>query len=149
MAMKVRRTFLDWAPIMDLQIASPTGQTGNEVSKRSNIFATSGRQPYGAISELRKGLEAKILIEADLGQTDGLTGSYGLWSFPDPFERGLHFFLTYPGATTAWLLNTDDEMEPSELNLDPESDTLLATITANNLVVQVTERALFVGSLTI
>jgi hypothetical protein len=146
MAMKVRRTFPDWAPIMDLQVVQSTGNAGDEVSNRSNIFATSGRQPYGAISELRKGLEARILIEADLGHSDGLTGSYGLWSFPDPFERGIHFFLTYPGATTAWLLNAEEEMEPSELNQDLESDTLLATITSNNIVVQVTERALFVSS---
>lgn len=147
MGLKVERTFPDWAPIMDLQIASPSGHSGRELSKRPNIFATSGRQPYGAISELRKGLEAKIFIEADLGQSDGLTGSYGLWSFPDPFNNYLHFFLTYPGATTAWSLNTQDELETCELNLDPESPTLLAAITPNNFVIQVTENALFVSSL--
>lgn len=147
MAAKVRRTFPDWAPIMDLQIASPIGQSGKELSNRSNILATSGRQPYGAISELRKGLEAKIFIEVDLGQSDGLTGSYGLWLFPDPFNSNLHFFLTYPGVTTAWSLNEEDEMEPCELNLDPENATLLAAITPNHLVIQVTENALLVSLL--
>jgi hypothetical protein len=148
MAMKVRRTFPDWAPIMDLQVASSAGQTGDRGSKRPSIFATSGRQPYGAISELRKGLEARVLIEADLGQSDGLSGSYGLWSLIDPFGRGHHFFLTYPDATSAWLLNTEDEMEPSELNLDSECGTLLATITSNNLIIQATERALSVSLIT-
>lgn len=147
MGLKVERTFPDWAPIMDLQIASLSGHRGRELSKRPNIFATSGRQPYGAISELRKGLEAKIILEADLGQSDGLTGSYGMWSFLDPFNGYLHFFLTYPGATMAWSLNTQDEMETCELNLDPDHPTLLAAITPNNFVIQATENSLFVSSL--
>ncbi|QDS72385.1 hypothetical protein FKW77_008528 [Venturia effusa] len=147
MGLKVERTFPDWAPIMDLQIASPSGQSARDPSRRPNIFATSGRQPYGAISELRKGLEARIVLEADLSQSDGLTGSHGLWSFPDPFNGHLHFFLTYPGATTAWSLNTQDEMEPCELNVALESATLLVAITPNNLVIQVTEHALLVSLL--
>ncbi|KAE9988992.1 hypothetical protein EG328_003308 [Venturia inaequalis] len=147
MGLKVERTFPDWAPIMDLQIATPSCHSGRDLSKRPNIFATSGRQPYGAISELRKGLEAKIFIEVDLRQSDGLTGSYGLWSFPDPFNGYIHFFLTYPGATTAWSLNTQDELETCELNLNPDSATLLAAITPNNFVIQVTENALLVSLL--
>lgn len=147
MGLKVERTFPDWAPIMDLQIATPSAHSGRDLSQRPSIFATSGRQPYGAISELRKGLEAKILIEVNLSQYDGLKGSYGLWSFPDPFNDYLHFFLAYPGATTAWSLDTQDELETCELNLDPNSATLLAAITPNNLVIQVTENALLVSSL--
>lgn len=144
---KLERTFPDWAPIMDLQIASPSGHRGRELSKRPGIFATSGRQPYSAISELRKGLEAKIFIEADLSQSDGFTGSYGLWSFPDPFNGYLHFFLTYPGVTTAWSLNTQDEMETCELNVHLKSASVLVAITPNNIVIQVTENTLLVSSL--
>ncbi|TID20590.1 Cleavage/polyadenylation specificity factor A subunit [Venturia nashicola] len=147
MALRVERIFPDWAPIMDFQIASPSGHNGRDLSKRPNIFATSGRQPYGAISELFKGLEAKIFIEVDLRQYDGLTGSYGLWSFSDPFNGYLHFFLTYPDATTAWSLDTQHGLETCELNLDPGSATLLVAITPNNFVIQVTENALLVSSL--
>jgi hypothetical protein len=145
MALKVRRTFSDWAHIMDLQIALPMSPLGSEGSRRPYLFATSGRQPYGAITELRKGLDATIMMEADIAQTDKLTGSYGLWALPDPFDRGIHFVITYPGATTAWLLNLEDELEPSNINAAPEYDTLLATITPNNLVIQVTEKALLIS----
>lgn len=146
MALKVRRTFSDWAPIMDLQIA---GHMGSEGSTRPYIFTTSGRQPYGAISELRIGLEAKVLMEADLAHSDGMTGSYGLWALPDPFDRGIHFFLTYPGATTAWLLNQADELEHSDLNAEPNSDTLLATFMRDNRIIQVTEKAVTIRSLSV
>jgi hypothetical protein len=138
-----RERLPNWSPIMDLDIAQPTGAPGVPSSNRPSIYITSGRQPHGAVNELRIGCEAKVSLEADLSVADELYGAYRLWALPDPFDsRSTYVFLTYPGATTTWHFSSDEEVTAVDIQAECHSATLLAKLLHGNIMLQVTETSL-------
>jgi hypothetical protein len=133
----------NWSPIMDVDIAQPTDASGAPSSNRPSIFITSGRQPHGAVNELRVGCEARVSLEADLSVADELTGAYGLWTLPDPLDPySTYVFLSYPGATTTWHFSSDQEVTPVDIQADCQSATLLARMARDGIMLQVTENSL-------
>src|SRR4051812_34000819 len=113
MRLRPRARLPDWAPIMDMQLVQP-----NLRSMRSKIIVTSGRQPYGAISELRIGYEAVTYLSADIGDGDAsLRGAYGMWVLPDPLSGGVHFICAYPGTTAAIYMSRDEQLGASDIQV--------------------------------
>jgi hypothetical protein len=133
----------NWSPIMDLDVAQPTGSPGITSLNRPSIFITSGRQPHGAVTELRIGCEAKVSLEADVSIADELVGAYGLWAFPDPLDsHSTYIFLSYPGATTTWHFSSDQEVTPVDVNAECNSATLLVRMVQNRIMLQITETSI-------
>jgi hypothetical protein len=138
-----RERLPNWSPIMDLDVAQPSGPPGVTSSNRPSIFITSGRQPHGAVTELRIGCEAKVSLEADVSVADELAGAYGLWAFPDPFDSySTYIFLSYPGATTTWHFSSEQEVTPVDIKAECNSATLLASMVKEKIILQVTETSL-------
>ena len=133
----------DWSPMMDILLVQQKGR-----GDRPGIFTTSGRQPYGAITELRKGLEARITVEAKLSEDKSLVGASVMWALPDPFNRGTHFVFSYPSMTTCVFLSADwhDTLEP-EIPVDSARSTILAALTPDNNVLLVTDNVISVSNL--
>ncbi|KIW02685.1 uncharacterized protein PV09_06122 [Verruconis gallopava] len=137
-------TLPDWAPIMDLHV-----DEGNKGFGRSAILATTGRQPFGALSELRIGNEARISSIADLTQLDeSFVGANGLWVLQDPAGELVHLVTSYPDRTTAVCLSTDGQLEESTITLENDRNTVFAAITLNGTIVLVTETNITLQRLT-
>ncbi|KAF2419608.1 hypothetical protein EJ08DRAFT_702787 [Tothia fuscella] len=150
-------TLPNWSPIMDLEIAQPRVREGAGVAgSRPSIYTTSGRQPHGAITELRIGREAKVIMEVDVAEADGMNGAYGIWAvgewtLDDPAEEepilGNILFVSYPGSTSTWHYSAAiHKMQHIELDADLNHATLLAVETRDELILQVTEKSLLLVS---
>ncbi|KAK7518170.1 mono-functional DNA-alkylating methyl methanesulfonate N-term-domain-containing protein [Phyllosticta citriasiana] len=136
----------DWSPTLDFIVANqPSNKTGI-ASTRKRILSTSGRSPYGSVSELRTGYDAKIgLFEED----SIFSGVTGLWSLPDANERGVFFLLSLPGGSE--LLHISDDAQQIDMGFDEETcglDLSVETIACANIeksmALQITPQSLVV-----
>lgn len=64
----------DWAPLTDFTVNRLSNLPLPHDRKRSNIFVSNGKAPYGEISQLRRGIRALVN-----DTFEGLKGSTGLW----------------------------------------------------------------------
>ncbi|KAK6441793.1 hypothetical protein LTR95_001987 [Oleoguttula sp. CCFEE 5521] len=148
MAMQPMATLSNWASCTDLLVSSLPYSSGRSTRSRDSIFVTSGRQPYGAVTELRRGLEARLSAYIEL---EDLRGTVGAWVLPNITTGSVLILLSMP--TTTRLYDYDLETgEVSELyhvsaqTFDFSERTLAADILQNSHLVQVTKRGVNVGS---
>ncbi|KAK8172736.1 mono-functional DNA-alkylating methyl methanesulfonate N-term-domain-containing protein [Phyllosticta citrichinensis] len=136
----------NWSPTLDFIVANqPSNKTGI-ASTRKRIISTSGRSPYGSVSELRTGFNAKIgLFEED----SIFSGVTGLWSLPDANDRGVFFLLSLPVASE--LLHISDDAQQLDMGYDEETcglDLSVGTLTCANIekgmALQITSSSLVV-----
>lgn len=114
-------SFHDWAPMMDMQIT----QAGD----RAALTVISGRQPFGAVSEMRSGFEAQITAMVDLSQLDeSLLGANAMWTLTDKVTGNVHCICSYPDQSIAVQVTRAGDVEPSSLQLDTEHETLYAGV---------------------
>jgi hypothetical protein len=146
MEMQPSMTLPNWTPSIDM-VVSKLSQSHNRSTRMSNsVFVTSGRQPHGAITELRKGFEA---ITTNYFEVDGLRSIIGAWVLPNVSTGSILILLSAPSSTRLIDMNeVDANLEVTELD---ESDTaamaldqrtLAAAILENGHLVQVCERAI-------
>lgn len=140
----------NWSRTYDL-IASKLPRNSDGTSRsRDALFVPSGRQPYGRISELRHGVEARSGFRfAD----DVLSGAIQLWTLPSRQGGALLVLLTSPRDSRLYGIAIDDLENPSidaprllsvssmneHYRLDYASRTVAAAVVADDYIMQITE----------
>jgi hypothetical protein len=139
-------TLPNWSDNLDL-VAKPTSRKRVPLYSRDTLFAPSGRQPYGHITELRMGLEARIGARIE-GHAPFSVVSHA-WILPVPEEEVFFIVLSTPGQTH--VLSIPQSPEGSEFHdlqavravgLDMQHSTLAVAMIADNCVFQITESAI-------
>ncbi len=141
----------NWTPSIDFVTATVipadrliSGRSSSgfqEVRSRDRIFAGAGRgEKYGAVAELRFGLEARMGTR--VGLEDG--GALRLWCLPDLSGDGLYFLLSYPLYSLLFNIRKDMPIlvvgdDDESTGLDLKSTTLAAGVTPEGLIIQVTD----------
>ncbi|KAH0268837.1 hypothetical protein KCU91_g9111, partial [Aureobasidium melanogenum] len=135
----------NWSENLDL-VAKPTSRKRLPLYSRDALFAPSGRQPYGHITELRMGLEARIGAHIE-GHTPFSIVSHA-WALHVPEAEAFFVILSSPGKTH--ILSIPQSSEGDDLHdlhamesngLDIQSSTLAVAMIAKNCVFQITESA--------
>ncbi|KAI4716576.1 hypothetical protein E4T48_07247 [Aureobasidium sp. EXF-10727] len=136
----------NWSENLDL-IAKPTSRRRLPVYSRDSLFAPSGRQPYGNITELRMGLEARIGARIK-GHAPFNIVSHA-WILPLPEDDVFFMILSCPGQTHVLSLphspehsDFDDIQTVRTVGLDMQHSTLAIAMIAGNCVFQITESAI-------
>lgn len=133
----------NWSENLDL-IAKPTSRKRLPLYSRDALFAPSGRQPYGHITELRMGLEARIGARIEEHAPFSIVSR--VWVLPVPEEEVFFVFLSSPGQTH--VLSIPQSFDGDDLHdihalgtvgLDTQHSTLAVAIIAENCVLQITE----------
>lgn len=143
LSMKQVQSIPNWASTRDMLVSALPQFEGRSPRPRDGIFVTSGRQPYGAITELRQGFEAQVTSSTDDASLSFLRSVTDVWSLPTG-DGTLLIILSTP-TSTVLLDFTDLQDGPSLLDedeasaLDLTSRTLAAGVTRNRQLIQVTE----------
>ncbi|KAI5197512.1 hypothetical protein E4T39_07267 [Aureobasidium subglaciale] len=132
----------NWSGNFDL-IAKSTSRGKLLPNSRDTLFAPSGRQPYGKITELRMGIEAHIGHEVQSLQFSIVSH---VWVLPVDQEDVFLVMLSSPGQTHILSIpqSPDDliQAEPIEpAGLDLQHSTLAAAI-VYGCILQITESAI-------
>ncbi|KAL1585426.1 hypothetical protein WHR41_05655 [Cladosporium halotolerans] len=132
MAMRDSEILPNWASSVDM-VVSRLPQSHNRSPRTVDaVFVTSGCEPYGCITELRKGLEARL---ASYFPLDGLKSAVGAWVLPNVSTGSILMLLSSPYSTR--LLDIDPDMQNmSELD---ESDTTVMALNERTLEAGVLE----------
>lgn len=146
MTMRRIESLPNWASATDMLVSSLPQSYGRSTRMRNSVFVTSGRQPYGAITELRQGLEARVSLSLSLGDLRGVTGS---WSLPNVETGSVLLLMSMPSCTR--LLDFDlraaDEIDVDRKTaLELSERTLAADVLSNGHIMQVTERSVCTGA---
>ncbi len=160
---------LNWSPTIDFVTTAKTESQGHpsqdpsESSKRrrisreesDRIFACTGRGSHGAISEIRHGHEARLLLdvaglEVPISETWVLPFLLpGLDDTASEKPSPLLFLLSVGGLSLLLHLTADanviEEVAQPSTWLDLTSRTLAAAA-CNGLIVQITERSISISS---
>lgn len=152
MQMELVETIPNWATVTDMitvPLRQSHGRTMGSLPPRPSILVTSGRQPYGCITELRKGLEASALAYLELDDLQSVTD---VWALPRVASGSALIIMSHPAATR--VLDLPDDLELSELGpedcsaLDLNRCTLAAAGSSDGRIFQVTARRItMTGSL--
>ncbi|KZF23443.1 hypothetical protein L228DRAFT_238011 [Xylona heveae TC161] len=135
----------NWAPTIDFIADVPPRR--NIIDKKqpplngNRAFACTGRGAFGALSELRYGLEAHI---GSITEAEELGGVNRLWALPDLSQDGLFILLSFPLHSLLLHVSEDaqtidSDFDDSATGLNLELETLAAAVTPDKTVVQVTE----------
>lgn len=162
MAPRIQHRTLNWGPVLSAISSSTTSSARVQKGTRDVLSFTSNLQPFGALSELRKGYKADVTSFLDLRQmsleASQLRAANGIWVVSDG-NGGRIFFISTPGETTVFGITatekvrqfrTDQGSQPNgpgrgigcsigKPRLDEE--TILITQCPDGRVVQVTKSA--------
>ena len=130
----------NWASVTDMVVSILPGRS---LRTRDGVFVTSCRQPYGAITELRYGLEADLSTYFEF---EGRSVT-NVWALPRPAVGSLLVLLSSPTGTRLFEISQGEEEEIEELDdvntgLDSTHSTLAASVTTDGKIVQITEGSL-------
>lgn len=142
----------NWSENLDLVAKSPRKRPLPH--SRDCLFAPSGRQPYGRISELRRGLEAQIGHQIDSDDKVGL--HFGdvthAWILPLRRDRAFLLLLSGPGQTYGLSIpQTFEENDNAGIHaitptgLDGLHATLTVAVLDDDCIFQVTESAISIS----
>ncbi len=106
---------------------------------------TSGTQPYGAISELRIGIEARINLSVQLMDETDMPGFTGIWTVFPETEHGYDtlFFLSAPNETMVLHVGDMDSIQPVEGLVEPQQETILVVVFNRRHILHVTRTAIY------
>ena len=144
MEMQDSMTLPNWTAGVDMIVSKLHQSHSGSTRMNNSVFITSGRQPHGAITELRKGFEAIATTCLDI---DGLRSTIGAWVLPNVSTGSILILLSTPTSTRLLDLASNLE-ESSELDdsctavMALDQRTLTAAILGNGHLVQVSERAI-------
>ncbi|TKA24858.1 hypothetical protein B0A50_06587 [Salinomyces thailandicus] len=151
MKMDLVETIPNWGSITDAVTTSyrhARSRSARSAPSSSTVLVTSGRQPYGAVTELRRGVEARLLIYLELS---GLSSTNDIWTVPEANKGSVLMFVANPISTR--LISIDEkwgEPEFAELDaddcpaLDLAQPTLAVGLDADQRIVQVTTSSVIV-----
>ena len=140
MQMELIETLPNWASATDMVTSTLPGKSQRS---RDGVFITSCRQPFGAITELRRGLEARLSVYFEL---DNLKSVTDIWALPLMPTGYALVVLSSPAGSRFLEISPDPEMENTGeleghgLGLDSDRRTLAASVTRDGKIVQITER---------
>ena len=134
-------TIPNWASVTDMVVSTLPGRSHRS---RDGIFVTSCRQPYGAVTELRHGLDASLFAYFEI---DGLKSVTDVWALPFVAVGHILVLLSSPAGTRLIDVIPDAGMEMEEVDdvtigLDSASRTLAASVTTDGKIIQITEGSL-------
>jgi Mono-functional DNA-alkylating methyl methanesulfonate N-term len=139
------QTIKNLAPIRDMLVLKTSL---DEDAKR--MFVCSGKgEGHAAVAEIRKGLEARLGVFAELGASSAATG---LWLLPETVPDQLTVLISYPLQTSAMRIDfrestmesADDDLESQGLQLS--SQTVAFAFTNESLLIQITSSAVAILS---
>ena len=144
MEMQDSETLPNWASSFDMVVSNLPQSQSRSSRTRDAVFVTSGREPYGNITELRKGLEARAATYFEL---EALKGTTGAWVLPNVSTGSILMLLSTPASTRVIDFSPDlgevdvlDEHDTTVMALDQR--TLVAGMFDNGHLVQVSERSI-------
>ncbi|KAK6428232.1 hypothetical protein LTR95_015626, partial [Oleoguttula sp. CCFEE 5521] len=148
MAMRPMATLSNWASCTDLVVSNLPYSSGRSTRSRDSMFVTSGRQPHGTVTELRRGLEARLSAYIEL---EDLRGTVGAWVLPNITTGSVLILLSTPTAARLfdYGLETGDVAELDHDNartFDLSQRTLAADMLENTHLIQVTLSGVNAGS---
>jgi len=138
MRMSLVEVIPNWASVTDMVISRLPGKNQRT---RDSVIVTSGRQPYGNITELRQGLEAKQSAYIEL---DNLRSVTNVWALPLAGVGDALLVLSSPVGTRFFRTSTDatmkgfEELRSPDLALEGTDPTLAAAYTTDGKLIQVT-----------
>lgn len=136
----------NWSENLDL-VAKPTSRKRLPLYSRDTLLVPSGRQPYGHITEIRMGHEARI--GARIEEHAPFSVVSHVWVLPVTEGEVFFIVLSSPGQTHVLSLpqspednNFQDLRAMSTVGLDLQHSTLAVAMIADNCVLQITESAI-------
>jgi len=131
----------NWAPISDLKLVSTSTPNG-DASYRSSIYMTSGAQPYGAVSELRIGIEALINISLELMEESEMAKFTNLCplNIETPSGSETLIFFSTTDETLVIHYNDNDEVRLVEGSVELQDETLTAVLVDGECILHVSSR---------
>lgn len=136
----------NWTPTIDIIPSRLSKTLDGSVRSRDALFTPGGRQPYGRLTELRFGIQARSAARFAVYHS-----VVELWCLPVQERGGLLILQSGPNDSRIWLVvphvfeNTHDyeEYEVEEISEDVglslSSSTIIAAVVADDCVMQVTE----------
>ncbi|KAJ5142770.1 uncharacterized protein N7515_001557 [Penicillium bovifimosum] len=134
--------FVNWAPVPDAVIipaSSPTVGDRTPADAQDRLFVCSpSASEKGAITELRRGVEALVGVSAEMGGFDSI---YDMWAVTSSSDDSIHLMVSDP--LSSYLLHTTLDMRDGISALEDgtgvENEETLATgCTPSGVIVQVT-----------
>lgn len=143
----------NWSPLMDLaprREGSLSRQPPHQQHQyeQHTLFATSNRAPYGAVSEFRWGLEARLAFNID---SDGFEHATAVWQLPGLDQHTLFLLFSFATQTTLLRLcldrrgdiTIDAEYDAQNGHLCFDAETIAAAALPGHCFVQVTHQAIY------
>ncbi|KAL2826812.1 mono-functional DNA-alkylating methyl methanesulfonate N-term-domain-containing protein [Aspergillus cavernicola] len=145
--------FMNWSPVTDSVIVRPPQSPGaviDDVTGDRLFVCSASSFGRGAVVELRHGIEAQIGLVISLEE---LAGARDIWILPDSANGGVFMLTSDPVSSTILYLpaHFDEEIsavDETECGLDPNAPTLAAGYLKLGALVQVTDKAIFIGATT-
>lgn len=141
-AMEQIETIHNWASVTDMVVSTLPGRSQRS---RDSIFVTSGRQPYGAVTELRFGLDACLSAYMDL---EGMRSVTDIWALPCVAVGNILILLSSPTGTRILDITSQsgvdniEEVDGMAVSLDSAHKTFAASMTKEGKIVQITEKSI-------
>ncbi|KAF2201275.1 hypothetical protein GQ43DRAFT_41412 [Delitschia confertaspora ATCC 74209] len=148
----------NWAPASDAIVSQLSGLNTGHERQRGAILVASGREPYGSISELRRGLNALVHRFVDLPHlTGGVTGTWILDYGTDEDGSSVRVYVILlvclPPRSFVFRLSGSpggdfDDIEEldgsagSEDGIERSHETLVACSSGEGVSIQVTREAI-------
>jgi hypothetical protein len=145
--------FTNWSPVTDSVIVKqPSSQNMAADCVIGDRFFVCSASSFGrgAVVELRHGIEAQVGLLISLEE---LSGARDIWILPDSINGGV-LMLTSDPVSSAFLYLPPDfteeisAIDEADCGLDPNSPTLAAGYIEPGTLVQVTDKAIFMGATT-
>ncbi|KAK4506147.1 hypothetical protein PRZ48_004112 [Zasmidium cellare] len=136
----------NWASATDMISAKSLHANRHHSAHTDNVLVTSGRQPYGAVTEIRRGLEGRVPARVSLEEI--LRNVTDMWAIPNRLGSVI-VVLSSPMGTRLLRIDGDceDLFEIDDLTaFDLNKSTILAGNTASGQLVQVTRHGFCVSS---
>ncbi|KAK3681163.1 hypothetical protein LTR37_020985 [Vermiconidia calcicola] len=142
MEMELIETIPNWASVTDMVVSTLPGKSQRP---RDGVFLTSCRQPYGAITELRRGYEARLALYFQLSSLSSVTD---IWALPLLGVGHILLVMSSPAGTQ--LLEMPAEAASGEIKvindtalaLDSFHRTLAAAVLEDARLLQITDSSI-------
>ncbi|KAL1305304.1 hypothetical protein AAFC00_002207 [Neodothiora populina] len=136
-------TLPNWTATFDLVASKISKGSDGRARPRDALFVSGGRQPYGRLSELRSGIQARSGAKFPM-----LQDVVQMWNLPLAGRQELLILLSRPDDSKLWRVPLGTFDEPLEqgclvevdedIGIDLDSRTLAAAMVADDCIMQVT-----------
>lgn len=134
--LEITETISNWATVTDMITADQRKSSRGLGRDVESLLVTSGRQPFGSITEIRRGIEARLVAYTDLEDLRTITS---VWAILD-VSGAVIAMLSGPSATKFLLVHASGELEEAndEAVFDAEHRTLAAGLLPDGRIIQCT-----------